>query len=124
MNIFIGYKRVILLLMRNMYPPCENVAKYVLPVFRSSVAKELVEKYGFTQVEAAKRLGTTQAAISQYLHSKRGYGGTDQFRKDLARIHESANGMAKRIAAENISSEELRAAFCDLCMKLSKQRRS
>jgi predicted transcriptional regulator len=117
---FLNYKLVILFLMRNMYPPCETVARYVLPVFRSFVAKELVEKYGFTQVEAAKRLGTTQAAISQYLHSKRGYGGADQFRNALPRIRESASETARRIVAENMSSDELRVAFCDLCMRLQR----
>ncbi len=51
---------------------CESVARNVLPLYRAYVAKELVEKYGFTQVSAAKKLGTTQPAISQYLSSKRG----------------------------------------------------
>jgi len=101
-----------------MYPPCEIVTRYVLPVFRSFVAKELVEKYGFTQVEAAKKLGTTQAAISQYLHSKRGYGGTDQFKKTLPNIQKLASETARRIVEENISSEEVMATFCDVCKKL------
>jgi predicted transcriptional regulator len=50
---------------------CETIGKYVLPVFRAFVAKELVNNHKFTQVEAAQKLGTTQAAISQYLNSKR-----------------------------------------------------
>jgi predicted transcriptional regulator len=104
--------------MRNMYPRCETVARYVLPVFRSFVAKELIEKYGFTQVEAAKRLGTTQAAISQYLHSKRGYGGADQFRETLPRIRESASETARRIVKENISLNDAMTAFCNLCREL------
>lgn len=55
--------------------PCESFGRYALPKFRLLVAKELIEKYGFTQTEAARKLGITQAAISQYLHSKRGYRG-------------------------------------------------
>ena len=62
-----------------MYLACEVVARYILPIFRSLIAKDLIEKYNFTQVEAAEKLGTTQAAISQYLHSKRGYKGLEQF---------------------------------------------
>ena len=104
--------------MRNMYPPCESIARYVLPVFRSLVAKELVEKYGFTQVEAAKKLGTTQAAISQYLHLKRGFGGADQFKKTLPKIQELARETAKRIVTENLSPDEFMATFCDLCREL------
>ena len=48
--------------------PCETVVRYVLPAFRSLVAKKLLEEYNFTQLEAARALGTTQAAISQYVH--------------------------------------------------------
>lgn len=55
-----------------MRPPCEIVVKQVLPAFRALVAKDLIGKYRFSQVAAAKELGTTQAAISQYLCSKRG----------------------------------------------------
>jgi predicted transcriptional regulator len=101
-----------------MYPPCETVTRYVLPAFRSFVAIELVEKYSYTQVEAAKRLGTTQAAISQYLHFKRGYRGTNQFKKALPRIRESAIETARRMALENITPDEAMGAFCSLCRKL------
>ncbi len=58
-----------------MGPRCETLGKYVLPVFRSLVAKELISTYHFTQVETAKKLGTTQAAISQYINSKRAFKG-------------------------------------------------
>jgi predicted transcriptional regulator len=44
---------------------CETVGKKVLPVFRSLIAKELMNTYNLTQVKAAQKLGTTQAAISQ-----------------------------------------------------------
>jgi predicted transcriptional regulator len=101
-----------------MYPPCEIVTRSVLPVFRSFVAKELVEKYGFTQMEVAKRLGTSQAAISQYLHSKRGYGGSSQVKPSLPKVRKLASELAKRIVAENMSAEEVMATFCDICRKL------
>jgi len=50
-----------------MHFPCEIVVRYILPLFRSTVAKTLVEKYKFTQGGATEKLGTTQAAISQYI---------------------------------------------------------
>ncbi len=37
-----------------MRPPCEIVVRYVLPTFRSLVAKELIEKYSMSQQAAAK----------------------------------------------------------------------
>ena len=48
-----------------MKPSCEVVVKYVLPVFRAMVAKELIVKYKLSQNEVAQKLGITQAAVSQ-----------------------------------------------------------
>ncbi|KYH39977.1 MAG: transcriptional regulator-like protein [Candidatus Bathyarchaeota archaeon B26-2] len=101
-----------------MYPACEAVARYILPVFRSLVAKKLIEDYNFTQLEAAKRLGTTQAAISQYIHSKRGYKSLGEFRDALPEIQSAATETARRIATEKIGKEEVMSDFCRLCISL------
>jgi len=103
-----------------LYPPCETVSRYVLPLFRSLVARELIEKHSFTQMEAAKKLGTTQAAISQYLHSKRGTKATTQFEHVLS-VQEAAAQVANRIVTENIESGEVMAIFCRLCMSLRQE---
>jgi predicted transcriptional regulator len=58
---------------------CETIGKYVLPIFRALVARQLVSTYHLTQVDAAKKIGTTQAAISQYISSKRAIKGSAQF---------------------------------------------
>jgi predicted transcriptional regulator len=52
--------------------PCELIVWYVLPSIRRELARELVEKHKLTQAEVARRFGVTDAAISQYLKSKRG----------------------------------------------------
>ena len=104
-----------------MYPACEAVARYVLPVFRSMVAKKLIEEYNFTQLEAAKKLGTTQAAISQYIHSKRGYKGLKEFTDVLPEIQSAAVETARRIATEEIGKEEVMSDFCKLCTFLRKK---
>jgi len=106
-----------------LYPRCEIVARYLLPIFRSMVAKELIEKYNFTQIAAAKKLGTTQAAISQYLHSKRGYKGAKQFADLLPEIRSLANETAKTIAAGKIETEDVMRKFCELCTVLRKKKR-
>ncbi|MBS7615429.1 Fis family transcriptional regulator [Candidatus Bathyarchaeota archaeon] len=98
--------------------PCEKTAKYVFPVFRSLIARELVEKYNFTQVEAAKKLGTTQAAISQYLHAKRGYGNADQIKKIMPKIQELASDVTKRIVNENLSPDQSIVIFCEVCRSI------
>ena len=56
-------------------PPCMVIVRYVLPAIRAKLAKELVERYGFRSKEAAEMLGLTQAAVSQYMNSKRGQQG-------------------------------------------------
>jgi predicted transcriptional regulator len=50
--------------------PQEIEVWYIIPAIRRELAKVLVKK-GLKQKDIAKILGTTEAAISQYLHKKR-----------------------------------------------------
>ena len=38
-----------------MNPRCETIGKYVVPLYRSLIAKELINTYKLTQVEAAQK---------------------------------------------------------------------
>ena len=87
------------------------------------VAKELIEKYSFTQISAAKKLGTTQAAISQYIHSKRGYKGVAQFTDILPEIQSLADETAKSIATGEMDTEKIMQKFCELCTILRKKKK-
>lgn len=49
---------------------CEFMARQ-MPGIRAMVARDLSRK-GMTQEEIARRIGITQAAVSQYLSSQRG----------------------------------------------------
>jgi uncharacterized protein len=51
--------------------PCETAIWYTLPQIRADLARELV-KGGMSQKAVAEKLGLTPAAVSQYLHKKRG----------------------------------------------------
>jgi predicted transcriptional regulator len=93
---------------------CEKIGKYVLPLFRSYVAKELINNYDLTQVETAKKLGTTQAAISQYINSKRAQKGKEQINKILPQIREWARTTAKRLANDELPPDEV--SVCKLCL--------
>lgn len=106
-----------------MYPPCEVVGRYVLPIFRALIAKELIEKYDFTQVDAAEKLGTTQAAISQYIHSKRGYKGIADFEETLPIIQSAAAEIAEDIATGKIGADGVMLTFCRLCSSLREKGR-
>ena len=97
---------------------CESVARHILPLYRSFVAKELIDNYDYTQVQAAKKLGTTQAAISQYMTSKRGHKGIPKYEEIAPLIQNAAVKVAKRIATAEMSRDEFSASFCDLCKAL------
>ncbi|MEM3506848.1 MAG: helix-turn-helix domain-containing protein [Candidatus Bathyarchaeia archaeon] len=99
-----------------MYLPCESIGQRLLPVFRSYIAKELIEKYGLTQTEVAKKLGTTQAAISQYLRLKRGVKSLEEFWEILPMIQLTASEVANEIASGRISSDKIASRFCKLCL--------
>jgi len=53
--------------------PCEIIVWHVLPAIRRELAKNMIEKHGLTQKEAAEKLGLTEAAVSRYKSGKRGY---------------------------------------------------
>jgi predicted transcriptional regulator len=119
------YKRVIFKSFREstMSASCEAFARHVLPLYRSFVAKELVKKYGFTQVEAAKKLGATQAAISQYVTSKRGIKPIHNYDEIAPQLQATAAKVAKRLSKRKMSPEEFSASLCDLCTRLRKAKK-
>ena len=94
---------------------CENAVRYLLPLYRALVAKELINKYGYTQVVAAKKLGTTQAAISQYVTSKRGHKKRLNHEAISPLIQNAAVEAAKRIATAEMNAEEFNESFCAVC---------
>jgi predicted transcriptional regulator len=102
---------------------CETVARHILPLYRSFVAKELVKKYNYTQVQAAKKLGTTQAAISQYLTAKRGRKGIQNYDEIAPLVQDAAIEVAKRLTTTEMSPEEFSESFCDLCKVLQKAKK-
>ena len=52
--------------------PCEFMKWNGLPVIRREIADSMINNFGLTQKETAKKLGLTPAAICQYLSKKRG----------------------------------------------------
>ncbi len=99
-----------------MDPQCEVIGKYVLPIFRSLLAKELVQKHHLSQTETAKKIGTTQAAVSQYLSSKRAYKGVKQVEEFLPKIQTMAEETARKLVNKEISVTDVTVDFCRLCV--------
>jgi predicted transcriptional regulator len=52
--------------------PYEIVSKSALPALRAMISRRLKEKYGLTQQVIAKKLGVTQASVSNYTRKIRG----------------------------------------------------
>jgi len=94
-------------------PPCETVAKQIMPIFRALVAKELRDKYGFSQNEIAAKLGITQAAVSHYINSKRGTHMLAEI-EQIRGVRDAVKEVSASIAKEN-DYDSMLLAFCKLC---------
>ena len=95
-------------------PPCEAVVQQIMPAMRSLVAKELVKTYKLSEVEVARRMGITQAAVSQYIYGKR--GKRKKIPVSITELKEIAKEYAKEVArngGEKITPEW----FCRYCSK-------
>ena len=100
-----------------MKSPCEIVVRYFLPACRSLIAKSLIEDHGFTQAAAAKKLGTTQAAISFYLSSKRGKTYIKELENNT-RTTEIIDNVVKGLTAGSDDPTHVMLTMCHLCTSL------
>jgi predicted transcriptional regulator len=80
-----------------MKTPCELVVGKIMPAMRASVVKELSRRYHMKQADIARRLGITQASVSQYLSSAR--GASTRMTEKFPEIKANAKEIAKRINA-------------------------
>ncbi|MEM3382655.1 MAG: helix-turn-helix domain-containing protein [Nitrososphaerales archaeon] len=104
-----------------MHLKCESIGQRLLPIFRCFLAKELIKKHGLTQIDAANKLGITQAAISQYLRLKRGIKGLEEFKEILPSIRSTASEIASEIVSGRIESKEITLRICELCLSIQKR---
>jgi predicted transcriptional regulator len=82
-----------------------------------------VTKYQLTQNDTAKKLGTTQAAISQYINSKRGVKGVPNYEDIEPLVHEAAAKTAERMAKSEMTPEQFGESFCELCTELRESKK-
>jgi predicted transcriptional regulator len=94
---------------------CKEIVARVIPTFRSLLAKALIDKYGYTQTQAASKIGVTQAAISHYLNSKRAKKGRKTLGIDYALLESIARETAEKIVADEIKPDEITIYFCKFC---------
>ena len=89
--------------------PCEVVIWYILPMIRRELVLELVRQEDITQSDAARILGLTPAAISQYVKGRRGAGKVD----DLE-VREAIEKAARRIALDK--DADVSDEICSICI--------
>lgn len=98
-----------------MKPPCEIVVNKMLPQIRANIVKILIQDYNMKQIEVSKRLGITQASVSQYLSSIR--GGDKEFQNIFPEMQDYAKAIADRIASGDDKEMQM-ALLCEICMKI------
>lgn len=96
--------------------PCELIVWYVLPSIRRELARELVENHNLTQAEVARRFGVTDAAISQYLKSKR---GTNKEMENSGKYPEFKIEVEKA-AVRMLNGSDIVTETCSICMMVKK----
>ena len=108
--------------------PQEIEVRYILPAIRRELAKIFIHEHKLSQKEAASMLGLTEAAISQYQHSKRAKevvfsdSIVNEIRASANKILAEKNSK-QRVIAEmyRISSlTKVRQILCDLHRAQSK----
>jgi len=98
--------------------PCEVIVRYYLPAMRYRIAKELMENYGWTQVEVSSSLMITQAAVSKYMGGK-----LDEKSKNFSSMKEvkdAARRIARELAEEKKRSDSA-VELCRVCGTLRKE---
>jgi predicted transcriptional regulator len=95
--------------------PCEIIVKDYLPFMKAIIARELAESHKLKQLEIASLLGITQASVSYYLTSKRGYGS--ELSKKLPMLEDIGRKLAEDLVKGTPSSNVMKTV-CDLCKSL------
>ena len=108
--------------------PQEIEVRYIIPAIRRQLANIFIKEHKLNQKEAAKLLGLTEAAISQYQHSKRAKevvfseNVTDEIRKSAQKILTDKNKRQRVIAEISRISNltTVRHILCNLHRSQSK----
>ena len=91
---------------------CEIIASDYLPAIRAMVTQELINSYGMTQTEVAKRMGMTQPAISYYMRELRGA------KVNVLRKNEKMVNLVKKTAAEVSAGKDAPVDMHEICKSL------
>jgi predicted transcriptional regulator len=85
---------------------CDTMVRNILPPMRAEMVFRLVQREGLSQSDAAKRVGVTRAAVSQYISRKRGVSDVQ--------ITNELDSMIDRWALAVVTGES-DINLCDVC---------
>ncbi len=94
---------------------CEEISRRILPKVRAEMARELVLRYGLSQSETARKLGITQAAVSQYIK---------RVRADSTLSDEMISEGCKKIVSSNLDTEKVMEIIWKICLHLVKKEKN
>jgi len=94
--------------------PQEIEVWYLIPALRRELAKVMIKCHGLSQKKTAEFLGITEAAVSQYLKSKR--GNEIKFSKSE---QEKIKNSAKKVIE---GKQNIMKILYDLCNQLKKSK--
>ena len=97
--------------------PCEQIVRRTLPAIRALIAQALVEDCGVYQTVVAEKLGITQAAVSHYLRSKRGYPRIAELRRNVM-VQTAVAEITQGIAFGTYDSSDVSVKLCEACTAL------
>ena len=95
-----------------MINPYEMISRSALPALRAMVARRLQEEYRMTQQQVAKRLGVTQASISNY--SRHARGSMINLETDAV-VSGAADKIALLLSSDPVSEAEAVNAMTEVC---------
>lgn len=102
-----------------MKPNCEAMVRYVLPAIRAMIARDLIEGHNMTQKEAAKKLGMTQPAVSQY--GKHIRGNRAKILERDQNISDKISKISNSLARGEIDINEATDKVCEICKYMRKK---
>lgn len=95
---------------KRMTVPCESAVWYTIPTIRRELAIVMIRDLKMPQRDVARKLGITDAAISQYMHAKRG-----QKKRLNAEAKKLIRQIARRLVRGDLAADD---AVCSICRML------
>lgn len=98
---------------------CEIMALHIVPAIRALVARDLMERYGMTQKEAAKKLDMTQPGVSQYKKHLRGV--KTNILENNSEINKIISRISGSLARNEMDHDGASSEICTICRYIREQ---